>query len=155
MNQKLSGKFALVILAIVIVAGLALVVLNKRAPAVPPAGPAVAPQPVLTSAPKGETIAEFPKELILDKAAEVGSSYSLSYNANLNQYSASYVSKIAMGELFDMYKSYYQKNGWTIVNETKYSASRGLYAIQGALESSAGIFDEGKTRNVIVNYLKK
>jgi len=156
MDPKFSGKFALVILATAIVAGFALVVFNKRAPVVAPAGPAAAPQPVLTSAPKGEIIAGFPKELILDKAAEVGSSYSLSYNANLNQYSASYNSALSMNKLYGQYKSYYEDNGWTITNDiAKYQSSRGLYAMNGDSESSVGIFDEGKTRNVIVNYLKK
>lgn len=153
-----------VVLAVAVLAGLVLIFLYiAKKPSVSPfltigAGtgetPKQAPAPV--SAPKGETVTGFPKELILDSAADLGSSYSLNYNANLNQYTASYISKLSMSRLFDMYKSYYQKNSWAVTNEiTKYPSSRGLYAVKGTVESSVAVIDEGAARNVIVNYLKK
>ncbi len=107
-------------------------------------------------APKGELIAGFPKELILDSKAKLDESYTINYDKNTDQYTADYNSDESMLGLFSEYTDYFKQNGWTITNETtKYSGSRGIYAKKDNTEASVAIIDQKTQRRVVVSYLKK
>ncbi|GEM_PF-4254932 len=118
-----------------------------------PYQPAVTPKPVY--APAGELTPGFPKDLILDDAAKVSNSYTIGYNAALNQYTAIFNSEKSAADLSDSYKSYFSKNGWTIVNQTTGASSRGIYAKKSNLIVSVSILTKDKSRQVAVSYLTK
>jgi hypothetical protein len=102
----------------------------------------------------GELASGFPAELILDANAKLSNSYSLDYNAALNQYTAVFTSDKSMTALFASYQAYFSKNGWAVTNAiTKYPTSRGLYAQKGTSDASVAIFEGGSSREVTVSYL--
>lgn len=152
MDGKQKKAWIWIGVAIVIVVVGILIIWAVQKPSSQPA----ASNPVPSYAPMGQLVAGFPKELILDPAAQIGTSYSINYSASTNQYTAQWNSSSSMTSLYGQYKSYLQTNGWTITNDvTKYSASRGLYATQGSAEVSVAIMQQGKGSQVIVGYLMK
>ncbi len=151
--SKLAGNFALVIFLVAVGAAAALVVFHKKAPAAP-SGKTTQPSP--SYAPKGELTPGFPKELILDNKAAPGGSYAVNYGTGPSLRTTSFDSNKSMLSLFNLYKTYFKDNGWIITNEvTKYKDSRGLYAIKSREVASVAISDNGKTRQVVVNYAGK
>ena len=144
MSNSGRTKTALVIVALVIVAGL--VIFAGFRPA----------EPNLEYAPEGEFVVGFPEWLILDKESRPNSSYSVSYDENLNQYTASFDSDQSMGDLATLYKNYFKDNGWQITSEvTQYEDSRGLYAIKDSQEASVAIISQNEGTQVVVSYLVK
>jgi len=145
---------AVVLIAIVLVLGFA-----ARHNGANPAGSsatAVPLAPKAAYAASGEVISGFPSGMILDPAAKVASSYSLSYNASLSQYTASFDSKESMADLYAAYGSYFQTGGWTVTNRiTTYPTSRGIYAMKDATEASVAIITESNGSQVIVSYVVK
>lgn len=107
-------------------------------------------------APKGTVVQGFPTELLLDAQATTSGSYSIPYEANILQRTASFTSHVPMLELFNEYLSYLTRNGWTITNKvTNYSTSRGLQARKGTATVSVVILEEKSSRNVSVTYVTK
>lgn len=153
-QQKKMLFAAVVAVVVVVVAGFFL--LRKQPGSTGPAPIQPPPQYVPVVAPKGEVIAGFPKELILDDKAMVAGSYAINYNEKLNQYTATFTSSQKMLALYDSYLAYFSKNGWTVTNKnTKYPISRGIYAKKDANTASVAIVDEVKSRQVTVSYLVK
>ena len=108
-------------------------------------------------APQGQLAPQFPKELILDPAAAVSGSYSMNYNANINQYTAIWTSSSSMASLFTKYETYFKGNGWTITNETtQYAALRAIYAKNAAGAAvNVAIVQRDKGSQVTISYLGK
>lgn len=75
----------------------------------------------------GEVTAGFPKELILDDAARVQESYTISYNDRLKQYTVSFSSSKNAAVLLSEYRNYLQNDGWEIINETNLPNIKGVY----------------------------
>lgn len=151
-----SRKILVIAVAVLVVVLAALLFLYFRRQATPPTSPAPSTQPPLTHAPSGELTPGFPKELVLDAKAKLADSYTINYNQNLNQYTASYDSDKSMLSLFAEYKDYFKNNGWAIVNEiTIYKTSRGLYAKKDKSDASVAIIDRKPQRQVTVSYLVK
>ncbi len=156
--SKSTGVFALVILLLAaVIAVIVFVALRGKAPA-PAAMPVGKPtaQPLPAYAPPGELTPGFPKELILGGEATSSGSYAINYGSGPSLRTASFGSAKSMLSLFNLYKTYFRSNGWTVVNEiTKYQNSRGLYAVKSGAVSSVSIIDNGKTREVVVSYSGK
>ena len=114
--------------------------------------------PSLTAvyAPKGQLTGGFPKDLILDNAAQISDSYSINYDASTNQYTADWSSNSSMATLDAMYKNYFAQNGWKIVNDAEnVSTWRGLYATKGSTDANVTISSKGKGSEVSISYLEK
>lgn len=145
MPTSSRARWSVVIAAVIIVA--ALVVFSY---VLKPSEPRAA------HAPKGEIVAGFPRELILDDEALIGNSYSIEYNENINQYAATFSSARPMEDLLGQYKSYLVGEGWSITNEiNKYPNSRGIYARKGNQDVNVVIADQGSSREVMVSYLER
>ncbi len=112
--------------------------------------------PPLVYAAKGELTPGFPKELILDDGAKLSDSYSIAYDANLKQYTATFDSQKSMKDLFALYQSYFPKNEWMITNQiTKYTTSRGLYAKKNNDEIGVAIISGDNANQVVISYVVK
>jgi hypothetical protein len=141
-----------VAVVIVIVAVWLVVWYGNRANA--PQGGAASPTPVYAQ--KGQIIAGFPQELILDSAAQVTNSYTINYSASLNLYTAAWNSSTSMSSLYASYKSYLSANGWTIVNKSEdNSALRAVAATNGTHDMSVVITPRGKGSQVTIAYSTK
>ncbi len=152
MGKIETKKGVLMLAGVVVIAGI-LLYASHRPPA-PASGPSTVGVPVY--APKGELTPGFPKALILDSAAVLGTSYSINYSATTNQYTAAWNSSSSIDSLYNTYKTYLPANGWTIVNEnTKYPAARGLYAQNASSDVSVAIWAQSKDSQIIVTYLVK
>ena len=150
-SKKSAEIFALVMFSVAVISAVALITLRGKTPAVSPA--ARTAQPLPSYAPKGELAPGFPKELILDSKATPSGSYAINYSAGSVLRTASFDSGETMLSLFSLYKTYFNGNGWSIINEiTQYEDSRGLYAVKGGAVSSVTIVNNGKTRQVMVGY---
>ncbi|HVM76656.1 MAG TPA: hypothetical protein VMU07_00695 [Candidatus Paceibacterota bacterium] len=111
-----------------------------------------APQP--TFAPQGQTVAGFPKDLILDPNASIGSSYSLNYAASTNQYTAQWNSSMTMAALFAKYTAYFSANGWTITNQQSKPQLDSIYAKNtDGSEANLAIYPQGTGNEVIISYV--
>lgn len=153
---------ALIVLAVLVVAFLAAyAVLRSQPPQGGGQNQAARPAPVPSGpppsyAPKGQLVPGFPKELILDAAAQVSNSYSINYSASLNQYTAQWNSSSSMAALYAGYKAYLPKNGWQIVNQNTGNVSwRGIYATNGTHDVNVAIVQQGKGSRATVSYVQK
>lgn len=107
-------------------------------------------------APQGQVIQGFPKQLILDNAAVVNNSYSITYSAGADQYTAQWNSSSSVTALYNAYKQYLPANGWTITNDVATpSWFRGLYATDASGDASIAISAQGKESQVVITYLIK
>ena len=168
MNLRDNKRFFFTSLVFFILASVLLLVLemesSQRAPlAMTPPSPAPSatpptppPTPPLVYAIKGELAPGFPKELILDDSAKLADSYSISYEASLKQYTATYTSQKSISDLFTLYQNYFTKNNWTFVNQvTKYPTSRGMYVTDSTNEAGVAILMQGSSTKVMVSYIVK
>jgi hypothetical protein len=166
MLMKLDGKTGALIIGaaaiLAIIFALAFVTNSnpgKTPIATPMPAPASTPPssgPTPTYAPKGQVVAGFPKELILDPDAQTSNSYAIKYSSSINQYTAEWSSKASMQSLFTKYQDYFKNNQWTITNTGASQPSfRGLYAKKGNTEGSVAISMQNNVTQVTVGYLKK
>lgn len=97
-------------------------------------------------APQGSLTPQFPKELILDDAATIGNSYSLSVSSSTNQYTAQWSSSQSADTMIAKYRTYFRTNGWT-VSDSKASSPAfsaisathsGGYALVAAITETKG-----------------
>ncbi|OGY98991.1 MAG: hypothetical protein A2945_04065 [Candidatus Liptonbacteria bacterium RIFCSPLOWO2_01_FULL_52_25] len=154
---KFSGKtIAFFVVTAIVVVSVIVAILGQRKGSEDAAQRPVYPPTQITPtyAAKGEVVAGFPKELILDERASVAASYALHYEEKLNQYSTEFHSDRSMEELYDVYLAYFEGDGWTLVNAiTKYPGSRGLYAKKSAADASVTILATDHSARVMVSYV--
>ena len=146
-------KQNLVLIAAILAVGIVLAVLFTRSPkSSDEQKEAAGPVPVYAS--YGELATGFPKELVLDGAASVESSYTIAYDASVNQHTAVFMSDESPVTLRQQYKQYFADNGWKILSETT-EGIQALYAQKDRIDASftAGLQD-GRTQ-VIIAYLEK
>jgi hypothetical protein len=116
--------------------------------------PVAGPTPVY--APQGQLTPGFPKELILDPQAQIGSSYSINYDPTTNQYTAQWVSSSSVGTLYNIYKTYFGKNGWTLTNSsgaTSTSKIGAMYAATSSANVNVTMIAQGKGAKATVTYV--
>ncbi len=121
-------------------------------------GPQTPGGPVPVYAPPGQLVASFPKQLILDNAAAVTNSYSVTHSSSSNQYTAQWNSSSSMDTLYSAYKQYFPANGWTIINDvTQYANARAIYATNASSDVSVSIGSGGKEdgSQVSLTYLSR
>jgi len=154
-NQKVWVWVGVAVIAIILI--LAVAGVMPKGPQNGPEQPAGGGSPTPAYANKGSVVPQFPKELILDSAAQVSASYAVNYSASLNQYTAEWNSSSSMADLYAKYKAYFSANGWTLTSDvTKYSFMRGLYATKGNADASVAIVaNANKGSKVTVSYLLK
>lgn len=114
--------------------------------------------PVPVYAPQGQTVQGFPKQLILDNAAAVVNSYSVTHSASSSQYTAQWNSSSSVTALYNAYKQYFSANGWTIVHDvTQYANARALYATNASSDVSVSVTSAGKESGtqVSLTYLSR
>lgn len=130
---------------------------QSSAPATEPGGSGTnntpsGPQPVY--APPGQVVAQFPKELIVDSAAQVSQSYSIGYSTTTNQYTAQYNSSSSLDTLVAKYKAYFAAKGWKVTMNPVTSASiRGISASDGKSYAGVNLVVQGKNIQVTVTYV--
>lgn len=88
--------------------------------------------PVPVFAPQGQLTPNFPKDLILDPQAQIGSSYSINYDAKTNQYTAQWNSSSSVVSLYGDYQKYFGDNGWTTTNQSGVKAASKLAVLYAA-----------------------
>lgn len=110
-----------------------------------------------TQAPKGEVIADFPKDLLVEKNTTIQDSYSLVYKAgNLSQPVVTYVSNWPMIQNVVQFGSYLRKNGWTITHEADPLAKNTFYyANKDANETNITFVEETGKVKVTISYVKR
>jgi hypothetical protein len=112
--------------------------------------------PPVTYAAQGQIVPQFPKQLILDGLASVGSSYSIGYSSSTNQYTAVFNASTSMAILYYSYKQYFLANRYGIVNDiTKYPTSRGLDAVNASSEVAVAIVQKGTGSQTTITYVTK
>ena len=144
-NKKAAAIIAIVIVVIIIVVAVWLA-MSK------PSGPKVA------FAPQGQLVSGFPQNLILDTMASIGNSYTIGYAANLNQYTANWVSpSSSLSSLYGNYLAYFTQNGWTITNSsTNITNFRGIYAVTSTADANVTMDGSGPGGvKVTISYVKK
>ena len=143
-------KQNLVLIAAILAVGIVLAILFSRTPDSEQQEEATGPSPVYAS--QGQLAGGFPSELVLDGAASVESSYTIAYDASVNQHTAVFMSEISPASLYAQYKKYFTDNSWEIVYESD-EGVHGLYARKAGVDINftAGTQDE-KTQ-VIIGYL--
>ena len=143
-------KQNLVLIAAILAVGIVLAILFSRTPDSKQQEETAGPAPVYAS--QGQLAGGFPRELVLDGAASVESSYTIAYDASVNQHTAVFMSEISPAALHGQYKKYFTDNTWEIVYESD-EGVYGLYARRAGVDVNftAGIQD-GKTQ-VIIGYL--
>jgi hypothetical protein len=108
-------------------------------------------------APAGQLIAGFPKELVLDPAAQISKSYAINYSSSTNQYTANWISSSSIDDLYREYLSYFASHGWAVINSsTNTTAFRGIYAVTATEDTNIVINSSGKDGlAVTLSYVKK
>lgn len=119
-------------------------------------GQSIPKTPTPVYAPQDELVPQFPKNLILDPAAAVSQSYSMSYSTATNQYTAEYDSSSSMAALYAAYVAYLPAHGWTITNQlTSFANSRGVSATNASSSVQASIVAQNGGSQVTVGYVTK
>jgi hypothetical protein len=112
--------------------------------------------PAAVYAPQGQLAPGFPKNLVLDAQARIGSSYSIAYASTTNQYTARWVSSSSVATLYNSYKTYFGNNGWAITNSSGATSTSKLGAIYAATSSanvSVTMITQGKGSEITVSYV--
>lgn len=112
------------------------------------------PTPVF--APQGQLTPNFPKQLMLDPAAQVGQSYAINYDPNTNQYTAQWTSSSSVATVYNDYQTYFGANGWTITNQSGAKAASkiaAMYAATSTANVNVTIVAQGKGAAVTVSYV--
>ena len=105
-----------------------------------------------THAPMGQIVAGFPTQLVLDNQAQVNNSYSLDY-ASTTQYTTQINSSSSVAANFASYQSYFNSNGWTIINLSQSSPTvEGIFAKNATAGATVTIVAEGKGSQVTITY---
>ncbi|HEX4104219.1 MAG TPA: hypothetical protein VHZ04_01940 [Candidatus Paceibacterota bacterium] len=153
MTAKMDNKVALSILAAIVLLAIIFLIYTfggGHTPASSVAGQYVQPAP--SYAPQGQLVTGFPQSLVLDKDPSFSQSYSVSYSASLDQYTAIWNSSSSPTTLFNAYKNYFTENGWTITNQQTSAAVEGLYANNGSAVANAVFAAEGGGSQVTIGY---
>ncbi len=110
----------------------------------------------VTTAPPGQLVAGFPRDLILDNAAQVGNSYSIDYSSSTNQYTAEWVSSSSISSLYSAYAQYFAANGWSVVNSsTQTPTFYNLYAVTSTADANVVMGTGADGLDVTISYVKK
>ena len=116
-------------------------------------GSATPEGPAPMRAPAGQIVAGFPQQLVLDSSAQVNNSYSLNY-ASTTQYTTQVNSSSSVSASFASYQSYFNANGWTILNLSQSSPTvQGLYATNATAAATVTIVTEGSGSQVTITYV--
>lgn len=118
--------------------------------------PAAVSGPTPVYAPQGQLTPNFPKELILDPQAQIGSSYSVNYDATTNQYTARWISSSSILTLYNEYKTYFGNDGWMLTNSsgaTNASKIGAMYAATTSAKVNVTILAKSGGAEVTVNYV--
>lgn len=119
-----------------------------------PAKKSAAPVPVF--APQGQLTPNFPKQLILDPQAAIGTSYAINYDPNTNQYTAQWTSSSSIMTIYNDYQTYFKGNGWTITNQSGVKAASkigAMYAATSTANVNVTIVAQGNGAGVTVSYV--
>lgn len=109
-----------------------------------------------TDAPKGTVIPGFPKELMIDKAGETESSYTIKYETE-NQYTATFKTDKGIKEEYSAYLDFFTKNKYEIVNKSEGPVVSSVYAKNSTGEVNVVIsrLEKDTQTSVVISYLKK
>jgi hypothetical protein len=107
---------------------------------------------VPTYAPAGQLTPQFPKELILDSAAQISSSYVINYSSSSSQYTAEWSSSSSMASLYTRYLNYFPRNGWVVVSKKSSATLDGVSAARGYVNANVAIFPKNNATEVVVSY---
>jgi hypothetical protein len=156
MTMKLDKKTGMLILGAVVVLALIFIFYGyflSLQTNYPNGGSPITQGSTPTYAPAGQLVAGFPPALILDDAARISNSYSVSYSANTNQYTAVWTSSSSMASLFTAYQNYFKQNGWAIGNTfTGRTTLRSVYATKGNIGAEVVIAAQGTASQVTISY---
>ena len=120
--------------------------------------PAPAPIPPGTPvfAPKGQIVAGFPQNLIIDPSAQISGSYTINYTTSTNQYTAGWNSSSSLLVETAAYQQYLQANGWSVTpNPVRESTIRALSALKDGESVLVNIITQGKGSQVTVTYVMR
>ena len=107
-------------------------------------------------APKGQLVSQFSPSLILDKTAAISGSYAINYSPTINQYTAEYTSPSTVTALYNDYKTYLPKNGWTIVGSlTTQPTFDAINATKGSDQLQVVISKQDKQSHVTITDVVK
>jgi hypothetical protein len=130
-----AGKKTVIVIVVVAVV-LAGIALYARWTARQSAPQSTGPAPVY--APKGQMVAGFPTDLILDHNVQAMNSYTINYSTSTHLYVAQWNSSGSVASLYNAYLAYLPAHGWTITNRfTSRPDLRGLYVVKNATSSPA------------------
>ncbi len=152
MNQKkfLAITFGVVLAVAVVVFGYAFYK-NKKANA-----PKVY-KFTQVDAPKGKTVDGFPKNLLIGQGA-INTSYSLSYENGVKQYTAEYTSTKSADELYKAYIALFTKANDLIGNNVNGTDRASMYVATTKNENINLVIQnipDKKVRQVIISYTQK
>ncbi|MEK7608821.1 MAG: hypothetical protein AAB495_04550 [Patescibacteria group bacterium] len=109
-----------------------------------------------TVAASGKVISDFPKELIIEKGADLADSYSIHYSDKANQPVLGYVSKESFSKNVEMVAEYLFNAGWEVRragSASEYPVTM-FYGYRDSEEVNVAIFEEEGKVNVSIAYLK-
>jgi hypothetical protein len=141
------------IVVVVLIIGI-FVVLAFVSKSTPTPGTVSVPAPVY--APQGQLAPGFPKYLILDPQAQIGSSYSINYDPTTNQYTARWISSSSVATIYGQYKSYFGNNGWVLSNSsgaTSASKIAAMYAATSSAKVNVTMLSKSGGAEVTVSYV--
>ncbi len=109
-----------------------------------------------TDAPKGTVVSGFPKDLIIDSAAQTESSYTIKYEAQ-DQYTASFKTDKSIKDEYSAYIAFFEKNRYEIVNKSEAAVVSSIYAKNATGEVNVVIsrLEKDAQTTVTISYLKK
>ena len=109
-----------------------------------------------TDAPKGTVVSGFPKDLIIDSAAQTESSYTIKYETQ-DQYTASFKTDNSIKDQYDAYIAFFEKNKYEIVNKSEAAVVSSIYAKNTTGEVNVVIsrLEKDAQTTVTISYLKK
>ena len=145
-------KQNLVLIAAILAVGIVLAIIFSRTQKSEEQREVTGPSPVYAS--QGKLTEGFPEELVIDGTASVESSYTIAYDATVNQHTAVFMSDESPAALRAQYKAFFVEEGWEILSEST-EGVQALYAQKDRTDVSftAGLQD-GRTQ-VIIAYLEK
>ena len=145
-------KQNLVLIAAILAVGIVLAIIFSRTQKSEEQQEATGPSPVYAS--QGDLTEGFPEELVIDGTASVESSYTIAYDATVNQHTAVFMSDESPAALRVQYRQFFVDDGWEILNENA-EGTQFIYAQKERIDVSfsAGIVN-GQTQ-VIIAYLEK
>lgn len=115
------------------------------------------PNYTMTQAPKGEVVAGFPSDLIVEKGVVIQNSYSLTYaGAGLNQPVVTYISNWPMVQNVVQFGAYLRTNKWTVTHEADpLSKITFYYANKDNNDVNITLAEEAGKVKVTISYIKR